>query len=100
MFTKPSIFCVLNYSVDKVLDTILSKCIDSGIKSYKTTAYFMNIDFNNGINAVLWNANKYYAWISEGYIGTYSFRGVQPSKKTMRKLNKEIEKYFINTILK
>lgn len=86
----PSILTIFNSRVDPILDTLLNACLDSGIKSMSATTYFINIEFNNDIHSSLWNRNKYYAWLEQGYIGKYKFFEVRPKRKTMKRLDKAI----------
>lgn len=93
---KPSIFTLFNESVDPVLDDYLNRCLDSGLKwvSHNNKSFNLEILFNNGIYSSMWNSNKYYSWLSSGNIGDYGWRGARPKRKTMRRLNKMLIKYF------
>ena len=84
-----------NHSVDLALDGILNKQLDSGISECTSSRFYINITFKTGVKAILWNENKWYGWLSEGNIGNYTWNNVRPRRKTMWRLKKEIEKYFI-----
>lgn len=96
---KISIFQEFLYQVDIIYDSILNKCILSGInKITLPNKFYINITFNNGVVANLWNANKYYAWLSQGNIGEYKFANSRPKRKTMQKLLNLIETYYLESI--
>jgi hypothetical protein len=77
---------VFNHKVDHAADTLLRKSMKSGIKDINSDAYYMYITFKDGVKAKLWNANKYYAWLSRGYIGNYNYDYGRPTVKTMYEL--------------
>ena len=96
---KISKFQHFTYPIDIIYDSILNKCILSGINKITCPdKYYINITFNNGVVAYLWNGNKYYAWLSEGSIGEYKFANSRPKRKTMQKLLDLIENYYIESI--
>ena len=86
---------IFNYCVDSILDSILNKELDSGISECITNSFYIDITFNTGVKATLWNENKWYAWLSRGNIGNYTWDNARPRRKTMWRLKKEIEKYFV-----
>jgi hypothetical protein len=75
-----------NHKVDHVADTLLRKSMKSGIKYISSGACFMYITFKDGVKTKLWNVNKYYAWLSRGYIGNYNYDCGRPTVKTMYEL--------------
>lgn len=80
-------FTMFIYPVDIIVDGMLNKLLDIGIKSIQSECYyFITIEFNNGSIAKMWNENKYYAWLSSGKIDRYRYNGGRPTRKTMRKL--------------
>lgn len=84
------------YPYSKIYDEKLLKCVESGIKNIRYESHHINISFNCGSNAHLWNTNKWYAWLSRGNIDNFYFDGEMPSKKTMGKLKFLIEEWTLN----
>jgi hypothetical protein len=89
------------YDADSVLDNILCGCISSGIKGVATDEYYITVWFGNGNVAKMWNANKYFAWLTDGTIYHQGKRNVhyqwshtRPTKKTMRVLRRAIAGYY------
>lgn len=89
-------FTAMNYSIDPILDRKLADCIASGVKSITSNTYELKISFSNGVDAEFWNANKWYAWLHSGRIGSYVYSCGRPRKKTMRALCRLIADYYIN----
>lgn len=89
-----------NEFYNKKYDYYLSKLIDSGITNieYDDPAFYINIEFNAG-KVHLWNENKYYAWLRDGCIDYdechYEFSGKRPSVRTIYRLKKGIEDFFM-----
>lgn len=83
------------YDVDSTLDSILNKELDSGISECIISECYLDITFNTGVKAKLWNEGKWFAWVSRGNIGKYTWDEARPRRKTMWRLMKEIEKYFV-----
>jgi hypothetical protein len=52
------------HKYDLEYDLRLVTCMYTGIKSVVEDKYNIKIMFNNGTFAELWNANKYYAWLT------------------------------------
>lgn len=81
---------IFNYSVDKELDDILRKCLESGIKTYIKNSGYIRLIFNNGADARMWDESKYYAWLSDGYITKddlrFGWTSKMPSVEVMYKL--------------
>lgn len=84
-----------NYPVDPILDIKLSRLLDSGISECSVSHYYIHITFGTGVKGKFWNESKWYAWLFTGSINGYTWKYARPSRKTMWKLIKEIEKYFI-----
>lgn len=95
------LFFTTLYREDDILTAVLKRCLDTGISSisYDKGEYYMTIVFNNNINVMLWNKNKWYAWLSRGIIfdshdnALYSYSNARPSHKIMIRLDKEITKF-------
>lgn len=87
---------MMNGKIDVVLDTILNRCLDSGIEAASSDdGYYLDIAFKNKIEAKLWNSGKYYAWLHRGRIGDYAYENVRPKKKTMRRLIRALATYYL-----
>lgn len=86
-----------NYAFDKGLDYVLSGLIDGGITYVKHGEYRISITFGNGAVMHAWSKNKYYAWLSAGYINKHgyeiSWTNSRPSANTMLRLKKAIDLY-------
>ena len=94
IFMNPTIFDLMIYPVCNVLDMIINASLNKGIKSVKHDEYCLYIEFKDNTKAEFWNAGKYDAWLSEGYIGDYSWVDSRPKKSTMRRLRYELEEYY------
>ena len=78
---------------------VLTRCINSGIDFVKEdTEYTLTIKFKDNTMAKMWNANKYYAWLKNGYIksaiGEISWEDGRISSESKFKLKKALEKYY------
>ena len=85
----------MNDSVDPLLDSILNKAMDSGIKDATgKNSYYLDIAFNDGSRLDAWNVNKYYGWLSRGVFTypdnkrNYVWVDGRPKKSTMARLYK------------
>lgn len=94
------IFTLFNYQVSENLDEAFKKIISEHklIKIEYSRNFFIRLFFDGGIEIETWNANKYYAWLSRGYIEKdgntiLSWDGERPKRRTMNKLIKAIKKY-------
>ena len=85
------------------LNEMISDGVDSGIKNYEVLNHHFKITFNNDVEMVLWNANKYYAWLSngkisipddDGKINVVEYDKKRPSPFFMLKLKNAIENYL------
>ena len=94
IFMKPTVFCVMVYPTCHILDIILNRYLDKGIKNVKHDKYCLYIEFTDGVKAELWNENKYYAWLSSGRIRDFYWKNSRPRKSTMRKLRYKLEEYY------
>lgn len=56
------------YKHSDLLDILLLYLKTSGIKNYKVTTYYGDIEFNDGTKLHFWNSSKWYAWMSRGEI--------------------------------
>jgi len=90
-------FTPMNYDVDRFLNSILTKAMNSGIKTVtgEGNGYFLDITFNDGSHLNAWNVNKYYAWLSKGRFnypnkndGGYNWSDARPYRSTMARLYK------------
>jgi hypothetical protein len=91
----------MNDPVDKTLDALLDKGFKYGIRELEyPDRFYIRIIFGNGSDFEMWNANRYYGWLSNGTMTangyTYKWNGARPKKKTIRKLIREIRKFSIN----
>lgn len=102
MIWSPNFFTIMNDDVDECLDFLLSNIIDNKtIIDVKGDYYYLRIEFSNGIIADVWNANRYYGWLSNGTIiknnsVIYKWKDVRPRKKTMRKLRRKLRDFYKN----
>ena len=76
---------------------MLKNGIKSGLKSLSSLSeYYLMIEFNDGTKATMWNANRYHAWLSQGFIEfdnkTYQWNNARPSRSTMAKLHDLLKK--------
>lgn len=92
--TSNKIYGSMNYPVDKILNRILKHKLNAGIKKITSDDYYIYIQFNDNTNACMWNVNKYYSWLSKGSIVGYTWDGCRPTRRTMWRLNKAINKYY------
>lgn len=84
-------FTLFNDRVDNFLDSILNRKLIIGIKEIdKIDGHYITIIFNDNTRMVAWNSNKWYAWLSQGLIGNYTWKDGRPRRKTMRKLYNQI----------
>lgn len=90
----PNLFTTMRRNVCNVLDSLLNKKLDLGIDKVSSNDYFINITFKDGVRCSMWNANKYYDWLSSGSIGNYNWIDVRPHKSTMRRLECELIKFI------
>lgn len=92
------------YMVCETHTEVLKRCLDSGIKSVKwgynklTDDYVtVDVEFNNGVSANLWNANRWYAWMSNNVFKkgecVDSFCTSMPSLKQRARIYYELSKY-------
>lgn len=89
-------FLQMNHRVDRVLNSLLTKALDSGIKTVTSTgSYYFKVTFNDGSILTAWNSNRYYAWLSSGYFTypkehdkVYKWSDARPYKSTMARLYK------------
>lgn len=97
IFTSPTVFSVMTEKKCNILDSILNKCLDSGIDTITyEDIYYINIKFMNGVKSRFWNANKFYGWIQDGNIGGFVWGKCRPSRSTMRRLDFHINEYHKN----
>lgn len=94
-FKKPNLFTIMTCDICNTLDALINSKLDCGIDKLGSDDFFINIIFKDGVKCSMWNANKYYGWLSMGNIGNYNWVDVRPRKRTMRRLEREINK-FIN----
>ncbi len=86
----------MNYSVDRALNAILTKAMDSGIKAVTgENSYYLDIEFKDGSRINVWNVSRYYAWLARGRFtypnkddGEYSWNDARPYRATMARLYK------------
>lgn len=93
---KPTVFCEMIHPTCHILDIILNRYLDKGIKNVKHDEYRLYIEFTDGVKAELWNENKYSAWLSSGRILDFYWERSRPRKSTMRKLRYKLEEYYKN----
>lgn len=89
-------FILMNYGIDRALNSILTQAMNSGIKSISGgDNYYLKIIFNDGSKLKAWNVNRYYGWLSKGCFtypnkedGEYNWNNARPHKNTMARLYK------------
>lgn len=89
---------VFNYRKDKVLSELILKYVKLGIEKIEYTQGTITIHFSKGALLHGYNASKYFAWLSEGYIENklgklYVWRDARPSAKAIYKLEQAILAY-------
>jgi len=78
--------CVKNNKKSSDLDSLIYKCIEiiDNCKNRSVTIDFFYINIYTSSNTIrLWNANKFYSWISRGEIDGVSFSNTSPSSAAM-----------------
>ena len=97
------------YPKSKLLDSTLKTILQNyNIVSVNANSYEITIVFENKENTVEfqgWNANKWYAWLSRGYIRVndkelYRWDSERPFRKTMNLLLQKILEYNTKNIIK
>lgn len=86
------------HAKNKNLELILNIKLDVGILEYEETEYFIDLVFKDGTKTSLWNENKYYSWLSQGFIGSFRWRHSRPSRSTMRRLNYAINDFITKNV--
>jgi hypothetical protein len=90
-------FTLMLYGSDPILDALFTQAMDSGLISAKPTnhGYYLLLVFKDGSIIKVWNANKYYAWLSRGVfcypddsIEPFFWDSIRPRKSTMARLYK------------
>jgi hypothetical protein len=79
-----------NQSVDIMLDDAVRRIIAEGIQSVSVDKYYIVGVTNKGMQFRMWNANKYYAWLNEGVIGSFQWKDARPTAATMLELRNAI----------
>lgn len=90
---------------DKLATKYIKDGLQSGIKDVSYPSHHtIDITFYNGVRITdAWNANKYYSWLNDG---TITFKGYmynyhnRPKISILKKLDKAIDKFTLNYILK
>lgn len=90
-------FILMDYPINLIVDSLLNKNLDKGIKNVESTTYSIKLTFNNDIIARFYDINKYSSWFSKGSIGTYAFEHGRPKRKTMCRFIKALKDYYIKT---
>lgn len=98
IWEAPSFAISMLYAKNKNLELILNIKLDVGILEYEETEYFIDLVFKDGTKASLWNENKYYAWLSQGFIGSFRWRNSRPGRSTMRRLNYAINDFITKNV--
>ena len=92
-------FTMMNHKHDPVISALLSDCMDSGIAAVETNGkYSINVTFKDGSKLNAWNANRYYAWLSQGWIeqpneSKYQWEEARPSRDVMARLYNMLKNY-------
>lgn len=103
------LFTYFIYPKSKLLDSTLKMIVQNyNIASVKADHYEITIVFKNKENTIEfqgWNANKWYSWLSRGYIRIndrelYRWDSERPSRKTMNLLLQKILEYNTKNIIK
>ena len=98
------IFTLFTYGVSAIADKLLNKIIaDNKLKNIILDNYDMTFVFENDITVRLWNHNKWYAWACRGVIQkkdrlVFSWDDERPRRKTMNKILKLADRFFIDNI--
>jgi hypothetical protein len=85
-----------NYDVNYSLNKKLTELLEIGVKSVEFIdyGYRIKVVFNNDIEMVGWDENKYFAWLNTGHFkgpnGTWRWRDSRPTVKTMVRLRDAI----------
>lgn len=100
---KKFLWCLFlcNHNVNETLDLLLKVHMKTGIKSVDEGYHHINVVFNSGAVLKAWNANKYYAWLSDGSItytdNKFTWADVRPKRGTMYDLKCLLTGYFLLT---
>lgn len=109
MKNKISLFTGFIYPKSSLLDSTLKTILSNySIVDCTATTYDITITFENKDNKVIvsaWNTNKWYAWLSRGYVRVndkeiYRWDVERPSRKTMNLLLQKILEYNTKHIIK
>ena len=85
-----------NYSTNYKLDVLLVYLNEVGIRTIDLNdSYYNTIIFNDNTKMKFWNANRWYAWMSQGEIvfsngKTLTWNAVMPSSEVLYKFKKII----------
>ena len=90
------------YEENSGVTSLLRACLDSGILEVgPPQEYHRIVTFNNGVRYSFWNANKYYAWMSEGEFydevdkkTLLRYHSSRPSWKYVFRTKKAIQKFY------
>ena len=98
---KVGLFTNFIYQVDENVDNILNQIMDNHelTEFVYNDEYTMNLRFGNKISAKLWNAERYYAWLSRGEIKVngelfFTWSHARPKRKTMNRLLKLMDRFI------
>lgn len=95
--------CLHNYEADKQVDELVYRSISLIDNCPNVTVevdeYYITIKtFSTTI--MLWNANKWYAWLSSGYVNGKRYRGMRASNTAMYDLKTCLKKHGFNIYVK
>lgn len=96
---------LMNHKKDLLACDILIACLNSGIKNVRDDNYRrLAIEFNNGVEAIFWDSNKYYAWLADGTFKRnnkvlYSYSSKMVSAKLMFKLEEALKEHVLKSLI-
>lgn len=96
-------FKVRNYEEDKQLTNLIYRCIDliENCPNVRVSIdYYDIVITTNSCEVVLWNANKYYAWLCRGSINGRTFDSISPSLNAMYDFKHTLNKKGYNVHVK
>ena len=87
-----------SYPSDKLLDSLILNLLHDEIVDITLTDFELSITFSNDFTLMVWDENRYYAWLSRGkitYNGKifYEWTKKMPTNKTMNILYNRIYPY-------
>jgi hypothetical protein len=101
--TRIPFFQSFNCSIDWKLNKILKECLKHKIKCiYERGHFFFEVEFSDMTHYEFWNCNRWDGWLMYGRFwrifdsdehSLYRYSGKRPTRRTMRKLLNQLNKY-------